>query len=108
MCAWLKQSPYKRVKVAYFGPAYPPEDCRDLGPGVEVIPLTRSLVGWGEFTPTSMGRGDVVVVSATFRQGAVLETHDAFRMLDEYDPVARIGHTLRVYELTDAHLKPGR
>jgi hypothetical protein len=97
---WVDENGAKDLKVSYFGPARPDADggisCRYVTPPRL---LCRPLENM-----TSLHDGDLLAISASYLQGLYVTPPGAFDFLRQYRPVARVGYSIFVYRIDEAHL----
>jgi hypothetical protein len=87
----LRARDIREVSIAYNGSA----DLSRHG-----LPITRELV---PFRPTS---GWIAISLFCLKMGKIgTRTPDEFAWLERFEPVARVGSSIRLYHLTDAQLR---
>jgi hypothetical protein len=91
----------QKVKLAYFGTAEP----EYYGIDYDYLPSSIVDMGWSfrqkshPATPIPLPTTGVVAVSVTELQGPYFPDQNEYAWLKKYEPVARIGHTILIYDI---------
>ncbi len=97
---WVVANHVKDLRVSYFGPSLP-----DVDAGVPCVYVTPPRI---QVQPVdnmvALRDGDLFAISATYLQGVMVLPIGAFDFLSHYRPVERIGYSIFVYRIDDAHL----
>ena len=97
---WTEANDARGLKVAYFGPAVP-----DIDAGIACEYVMAPALKPNVANRARLRDGDLFAVSATFLAGmGGVTPWDAFKFLERYRPVARIGYSIFVYRITDDYL----
>lgn len=100
LAEWAARNDARGLKMAYFGPALPDADAGIACEYVTPPPLKPRVPN-----KVSLRDGDLLAVSATYLAGmGGLTPYDAFKFLEHYRPLARIGYSIFVYRITDEYL----
>jgi len=108
LAAWAQQQRPAHLSLSYFGTASPEAH------GIVYEPAPTSCphpAPWRPLPADPDGHGDFLAVSAMNAQGVFFRDHDAYRWLAERTPVAQLGYSIAVYDLShdaDAHRQLAR
>lgn len=93
---WVKQNNIEKIYVDYFGGGNPRYYLGD-----------KYEQWWGKKNPADLKPGDYLAVSATFLQSGrgkptkgFSQPTDFYKWLDDYEPFARIGYSIFVYQIS--------